>query len=164
MVEMGAWEPMWLRFARADLGLREIPGTGTSAKILRWLIELGAWWRDDETPWCGVACAAWMKQCGIAPPKAYYRAKAWLEWGRAIDKPVLGCVVVFGREGGGHVALAVGTTKEGRIVCIGGNQGNSVSQAAFPIGRVLGYRVPPGERSYDLLPVLDGAPETGGEA
>src|SRR5687768_1344129 len=52
----------WLDIARRDLGLAEVPGAETAPKIKQWLADLGAWWRDDETPWCGVAVGAWMKQ------------------------------------------------------------------------------------------------------
>ena len=150
-------DPIWLAFAASDLGLREIPGKQAAPKIEQWLISLRAWWRDDETPWCGVAMAAWFTQCGIKPPREYFRAKAWLDWGQPIDKPVRGCVVVFGRDGGGHVALAVGLTHAMQLVCLGGNQGDRVSLAAFPESRVIGYRLPPGDRQYVPLPFMDAA-------
>lgn len=148
-------DPLWLRCAAADIGLREIPGVATAPKIAKWLQQLRAWWRDDETPWCGVACAAWMTAAGVTPPKEYFRAKAWLDWGRAIKTPVRGCVVVFGREGGGHVGIVVGETAGGGLAVLGGNQGNAVSVAAFPRSRVLGFRVPAGDQQYAALPRVD---------
>jgi uncharacterized protein (TIGR02594 family) len=135
-------EPDWLTIARRDIGLAETPGRETTPKIRQWLIQLGAWWSDDSTPWCGVACAAWMREAGAPIPKHYYRAKAWLDWGTALTRPSLGCVAVFERRGGGHVGLVVGRNELDYLLVLGGNQSDKVSIASFPRDRVLGYRWP----------------------
>lgn len=139
---MTSVDPSWLIEARKHIGLREIQGAQTAPRIRQWLADLGAWWRDDETPWCGVAVAAWMKSTGYKVPKHWYRAKAWLDWGSALRMPAHGCVVVFERQGGGHVGLVVGETADSRLAVLGGNQGNAVSIALFDRSRVLGYRWP----------------------
>lgn len=151
-------DPAWLIAARADIGLREVPGKATAPKIAMWLKQLGAFWADDATPWCGVAAAAWMRTAGVAPlPKHWYRARAWLDWGMALRTPVRGCVVVFERPGGGHVGLVDGRDQFGRLLVIGGNQGDSVSIAAFTTDRVLGYRWPAGAQMPTApLPVFAG--------
>lgn len=141
-------EPTWLTYARLDIGTAEIPGPQTSTKIRSWLTSLKAWWTDDETPWCGTFVAAVMQRSGIVLPKAWYRAKAWLDWGHAIPVPQVGAVVVFERTGGGHVGLVVGVDTIGRLLVLGGNQGNKVSIAPFDTARVIGYRWP----SKYLLP------------
>lgn len=135
-------EPVWLQVARRDIGLVEVPGAMTAPKIDKWLTKLGAWWRDDETPWCGTAVAAWFDECGISPPPHWYRAKGWLDWGTPIAWPVVGAVVIFSREGGGHVGLIVGRDTIGRLLVLGGNQGNAVKVAPFDSNRVIGYRWP----------------------
>jgi uncharacterized protein (TIGR02594 family) len=137
-------DPPWLAAARRDIGLRELPGAPTAPRIARWLQDLGAWWRDDETPWCGTAVAAWMRAADRPIPKAWYRARAWAEWGQAIAAPLPGCVVVLARQGGGHVGLVVGRNAAGWLLVLGGNQGNAVNVAAFDPSRVLAYRWPPG--------------------
>lgn len=136
-------EPAWLQFARKDIGLRELPGAPTEPRIARWLSNLGAWWRDDATPWCGVAVAAWMQQANVPLPKHWYRARAWLDWG-VIVGPAVGAVVVYERKGGGHVGLVVGTDAAGNIMTLGGNQGDAVNIRPFARSRVLGYRWPAG--------------------
>ncbi len=146
--------PHWLASARADLGLRELPGAPTAPRIAAWLQRLGAWWRDDETPWCGTAVAAWMLTAGFTPPKAWYRARSWADWGQPLAAPALGCVVVFARQGGGHVGLLTGLDTAGRLMVLGGNQGNRVSIAPFDRARVLAYRWPPGQR----MPATAGLP------
>lgn len=151
-------EPNWLTHARTYLGTAEIPGKATAPTIARWLRELKSFWNDDETPWCGTFVAAVLRECEIPVAKHWYRARAWLDWGVPLDTPKLGCIVVYERTGGGHVGFVVGTDKRGRLMTLGGNQGNRVSIAPFEWVRVLGYRWPLGRVSElaaaGPLPVL----------
>jgi uncharacterized protein (TIGR02594 family) len=158
-------EPNWLTIARRDLGLAEVNGAETAPKIKQWLADLGAWWRDDETPWCGVAVGAWMKQAGIARPKHWYRAKGWLDFGFSCG-PVVGAVVVFERAGGGHVGLAVGyNDTTDRVYVLGGNQGNKVSILPFEASRVIGYRWPwASVENTTSLPMMGGGQLSRNEA
>jgi uncharacterized protein (TIGR02594 family) len=139
-----AHQPGWVTKALEYLGQEEIPGAKTAPFIAKALVYMKAWWTDDETPWCGVAAGGCMKFAGYAPPKAYYRAKAWLDWGKVLHSPVYGCVVIFTRDGGGHVGFVVGIDTKGRLMVLGGNQGNKVSIAPFDFARVAGYRMPVG--------------------
>ena len=159
--------PIWLARAYQFNGLKEYPGAPTQPVIAGWLKRLKAWWADDETPWCGTFVAAVMDTCAIPIPKAWYRAKGWLDWGTQLPMPSVGCVVVFDRKGGGHVAIVAGKSADGRLVCIGGNQGNAVSVAPFDRSRVLGYRWPPGEPipAVASLPLIaSNAPSSSNEA
>lgn len=135
-------KPAWIIEAERHLGLKEIPGARHSATIQAWLRRLRAWWDDDETPWCGVFVAHCLEVSGQFIPKHWYRAKEYLKCGERIDKPCFGCLVIFGRNGGGHVGFVVGLDQQGRLLVIGGNQNNQVSVAPFPVSRVLGYRIP----------------------
>lgn len=138
-------EPIWLTKARADIGIRETPGRETTPAIRKWLLDLGAWWTDDETAWCGVAVGHWMQAAGIDRPKAWYRAQAWLDWGYRLPRPVAGAVVVFDRGGGkGHVGLAVGRTNADELLVLGGNQRDQVSIVPIESKRLLGSRWPTG--------------------
>jgi len=135
-------EPNWMANARKYIGTAEIPGKATAPTIARWLRDLRAWYSDDETPWCGTFVAAVMREAGIPVAKHWYRARDWLNWGVSIADAVPGCVVVYERAGGGHVGFAVALDQKGRILTLGGNQGNKVSIAPFERYRVLGYRWP----------------------
>lgn len=135
----------WLEEAKRHVGVAEVPGKEHSPIIAGWLQGLRAWWLDDETPWCGVFVAHCFRTAGLELPKHWYRAKGWLEWGAVLSPlPVVGCVVVFERQGGGHVGIVVGRDQEGRLMVLGGNQGNKVTVAPFDQVRVVGYRWPPG--------------------
>lgn len=133
-------EPEWLAFARRQLDVREIPGPRHSAVILGWLRDLKAWWRDDETPWCGAFVAACLRAAGVAVPPAWYRARAWGDWGVATS-PRIGALLVFARGGGGHVGWYVGEDA-GHFHVLGGNQSNRVSVARIARGRLLACRWP----------------------
>jgi len=147
-------EPFWLGNARRYLGTAETPGRETTPAIRRWLIELGAWWSDDETPWCGVFVAEVMRESGIERPANWYRARAWADWGDALLWPELGCVAVFARAGGGHVGFVLGEDQRQRLMVLGGNQGNRVSITPIDRVRAVAFRWPTGQTRHNLLPVL----------
>lgn len=154
-------EPLWMDEARRCLGVAEVPGVKTSPLISQWLRRLKAWWADDETPWCGVFVAQCLEATGYAVPTYWMRARAWLDWGVVLMAPVVGCVVIFERPGGGHVGFVVGKDARGRLLVLGGNQGNKVSIVPFDRNRVVGYRWPasravPGAALAEL-PVLSWA-------
>jgi len=162
-------DPTWFAAARQYIGVAETPGKATTPLIARWLLNLKAWWRDDETPWCGVFVAECMKESNVTLPAAWYRAKGWLDWGIPLYAPIVGCVVVFERTGGGHVGLVAGRAKDGRLLVLGGNQGNHVSIAPFDASRLAGFRWPVeflASIAYTQLPVLaaNGQPSSGNEA
>lgn len=135
-------EPHWMEVARTYIGVAEIPGKATAPVIARWLRELRSWWSDDETPWCGTFVGAVLRESGLPVAKHWYRARDWLSWGVPLEKPAPGCVVVYARAGGGHVGFVVAEDQRGRLLTLGGNQGNRVSIAPFDRQRVLGYRWP----------------------
>lgn len=162
-------EPRWMAIARKYIGVAEIPGKDTAPTIARWLRELKSWWYDDETPWCGTFVGAVLREASITPATHWYRARDWLNWGVKIPEPAPGCVVVYERSGGGHVGFAVAVDQGGRILTLGGNQGNRVSIAPFDRYRVLGYRWPAGRfaeltAAGDLPTVASSVPSSGGEA
>jgi uncharacterized protein (TIGR02594 family) len=166
-------DPRWLAYARTLIGVREIPGAKHSSVIMGWIKKLGAKAlgiavRDDETPWCGTFCAHVMQEVGILPPPIAVRASAWGLWGRQLIGPRLGCVLVFVRQGGGHVGFYVGEDKTHYHV-LGGNQGNAVSITRIAKDRLSakGMRWPHGEplpaqKAVHLTPA--GVPTTTNEA
>ena len=153
-------ELKWIEFARSKIGLKENTSkTVHNKEIIEWLDELGAWWKDDETPWCGTFVAICLKRAERALPVHWYRAKDYLNYGTKLRKPAYGSIGVMSRKGGGHVTFIIGKTKEGDLVCLGGNQNNEVNITAYPLSRFDGFIWPefknkvksqPNDNRYDL--------------
>lgn len=135
-------KPAWLIEAEKHIGTREIPGARHEAKILGWwkAIRRGGI-KTDEVPWCAAFVGGCLEAVGIISSR-YESAKSYMDWGVEINQPVVGCVVVFTRTGGGHVGFVIGTDHQNRLLVLGGNQGDKVSIAPFDRIRVTGYRWP----------------------
>jgi uncharacterized protein (TIGR02594 family) len=136
-------EPAWVAEARTHLGTREIPGGRHEPKILGWwrAIKRGGI-RDDETPWCAAFVGGCLEAVGIVSSR-FESARSYLQWGRPLATAEVGAIAVLGRPGGGgHVGFVVGRDAQGRVILLGGNQGNAVNEAAFDPARVIGYRWP----------------------
>lgn len=143
---MAARKPVWVEEALKHIGQKEIPGVKSNVWILSLWIKVTPWLGNDDSkvPWCG----AFMRHCFVTAkvdtPKAYYRAKEWLNWGVKLAAPIPGCVVVFDRVGGGHVGIVMGYDAKGNLMVLGGNQGDAVNIRPFAVSRVSGYRWPTG--------------------
>jgi uncharacterized protein (TIGR02594 family) len=139
--------PKWYRLATEELGQQEIRGAAHNPRIVAYQQATGLRANDDETPWCG-SFVAWCLREADVPYNAARAAAArsWLSWGRRLDRPTIGCIVVFwrGKRDGwqGHVGFYAGRAKNGDILVLGGNQGDSVSIRPYPADRLLGYRWP----------------------
>jgi len=136
--------PPWMQRAVADLGLAEIPGARTAPRIQRMLNLLSYPFSDDETPWCGTAMAAWVKESGLVPPPQGYRAANWMSWGEAC-RPQVGAIGVKQRTGGNHVYMIVGITADRtRYKALGANQGNRVCIIDILVSDTKALRWPTG--------------------
>lgn len=163
--------PRWLALARADLGIREVPGVANNPVLMRRFATitkaLGVAYNGDDVPWCGAILAWWMSQCGIVPPAIAIRAKSWSSFGRPLQPGELapGAVLVFGRTGGGHVALYVGEDASDYHV-LGGNQGDAISVMRLAKDRCIARRWPSGEAFAGARINLsaNGAPASSNEA
>ena len=144
----------YMKEAVSYLGIKEIKGIKNNELIVSWWVRMGAWFRDDETAWCGLLTAICLKNTGYDVPKQFYRALKWAEYGLPCSVGV-GAIAVLKREGGGHVAFVAGRTKEGKIVLLGGNQGDKVCYAAVPASNILAYRKPINATLDYKLPIID---------
>ena len=134
--------PHWLEIARPLVGLHEVHGAEHNPEILSmWRVIKRSGIQSDEVPWCAAFVGACLERAGIRSSR-FESAASYLTWGVRLDGPAPGCIVVFSREGGGHVGFVVGQDEGGRLLVLGGNQGDSVSIKAFPRDRVTGYRWP----------------------
>lgn len=136
--------PLMVVVAVKEFGTLETPGPAINPKIITWARETGqdaAGYIDDAIPWCGLFMAVCAKRAGKMLPEIPLRALSWSLFGIPSPEPSLGDVLVFNRQGGGHVALYVGEDDESYF-CLGGNQGDAVSIAPKPKERLHVCRRP----------------------
>lgn len=135
-------EPPWVVEARRLLGIKEIKGPLHQEEILQlWVDSKLSGIKNDEVPWCAAFTNACLERAGIRSPRKD-SAKSYLDWGLKLDHPEPGCIAVFSRAGGNHVAFAIARDGGGDLVCIGGNQSDAVNISTFDRSRVIGYRWP----------------------
>ena len=135
----------WFRAAHDKLLLHE---KINNAKLWSFLKRGGGELGDpSKHPWCGdfvETCLA-LTLPREPLPKLPYLARGWLDFGRPIDGPCVGAIVVLyrGKPTGsfGHVGFYYGEDKK-YFHLIGGNQANRVSIARMSKKRLLGMRWP----------------------
>ncbi len=119
------------------LGVKEIVGKKHNPVILGWAKELGLnkVYTADEIPWCGLAVGYAAHKAGLKVVDKPLWALNWAKFGTKVNEPMLGDVLTFKRNGGGHVGIYIGEDKDCYHV-LGGNQGNAMS-----ITRILKTRL-----------------------
>jgi uncharacterized protein (TIGR02594 family) len=131
--------PRIVREAMALLGTLETPGTKSNPIIVNWAKETNTkeddWYNTDSIPWCGLFMAVVAQRANWEVVKEPLRAKAWDKFGQVVKEAVLGDILVFSRNGGGHVGLYVGESATTYFV-LGGNQGDKVSIAEISKSRI----------------------------
>jgi len=138
-------EPSWLTIARGEIGVSEVDGDIDNLRIIQYLrtcrIPDGIA-THDEVPWCSAALNFCFAAAGYEGTRSLL-ARSWLDYGRPISKPRLGCVTVLARglSWQGHVGLWLGED-EGCVNLLSGNNKNGFNNDWFVKSRVLGYRWP----------------------
>lgn len=136
--------PAWFSLAQKEVGTVEIPGSASSTRINAYFRDSGVPLApNDDTPWCAVFVGAMLRRAGLRGTGSGL-ARSYLKYGRRLDAPVPGCIVVLRRGNSatlGHVGFFVSRGGQ-HIVVLGGNQSNSVSYARYNAADVLGYRWP----------------------
>lgn len=128
-------------------GTAEVVGKGSNRTIISWRDELNiaghpvVGFSDDDVPWCGLFAAVVTHRAGYAPVKNPLWARNWASFGRAVAKPSLGDVLVFVRDGGGHVGFYIAEDATAYHV-LGGNQSNRVSITRIAKDRLVAARRP----------------------
>lgn len=143
---MSAGEPAWIEEARKHLGVAEIPGVTHHPLILRmWKAIKRGGIQSDEVPWCA-AFVGFCLETAVIQSSRFESAKSYLTWGTGLATPFYGCIAVLdggpSRPGMGHTGFIVGKDQRGRLMVLGGNQGNKVSIAPFDPARAIGLRWP----------------------
>lgn len=158
--------PRAIAVALQLFGTAEVVGRGSNKTIIAWRDALNqaghkiTGYGDDDIPWCGLFVAYVVHMAGKVPVANPLWARNWAKYGEGIAErvgqnlvmrmgfaPSLGDVLVFVREGGGHVCFYVGEDAT-HFHCLGGNQGNRVSIVRIAKDRCVAvrrhaYRNPP---------------------
>ena len=123
------------------IGVAETKGALDNPQILAMLKLDGAWPEHDEVPWCSAFCNYICWLLGL-PRSGSLAARSWLTVGEAIELHEAiadSDIVVLSRDGGGHVGFFSSCTAT-EVELLGGNQGDKVCLARFPIDRIIGVR------------------------
>jgi uncharacterized protein (TIGR02594 family) len=130
-------------------GTTEIVGQQSNPVIMGWAQELSIkHYSNDDIPWCGLFVAIVIHRAGRPVVKDPLWARNWANFGVAVKEPMLGDVLVFSRDKGGHVGIYTGESKTHYHV-LGGNQSNQVSIVLIAKNRLIASRRP----AYNVQPL-----------
>jgi uncharacterized protein (TIGR02594 family) len=137
--------PRMLVEALKLFGTMEKRGSANNPTIVAWAKEVGGEVADaykaDSIPWCGLFMALVARRAGKEVPKHPLWALSWSAFGAKSPAAALGDVLVFVRNGGGHVGLYVGEDKAAFHV-LGGNQSDRVFITRIAKARLYAVRRP----------------------
>ena len=110
------------------IGTKEIVGKEHNPQIMFWAkeLKLSSIYNADEIPWCGLFIAYCCHAAGLDVVSKPLWALSWSTWGESVTEPMLGDLLTFKRDGGGHVGIYVGEDST-HFHVLGGNQSDSVS-------------------------------------
>lgn len=109
---------------------------GSNPNILACYKAAGSNLSRDSTPWCAAFATNALKLAG-APAKATLSSLAYKGHGTSIDlndktKWRLNDIVVFSRDGGGHIGFFRGyNPSNGSVLIAGGNQSDNLTEKGF---------------------------------
>jgi len=143
----------WLSFEKSPrllveavklIGIKEVPGQGDNIEILKWAetLNLEKSYRKDDIPWCGLFMAIVCHNAGLKPVDNPLWARNWQTFGTSQKTAMLGDILVFVRNGGGHVGIYVGEDKTAYHV-LGGNQSDMVCVTRIRKERCMAIRRTP---------------------
>lgn len=142
--------PKMLIEALKVFGTVEGPGARDNPTILAWAAEIGQGrtYSHDSIPWCGLFMGLIAHRAGRPVVDSPLWALSWADFGKsAAGGAMLGDVLTFKRNGGGHVSLYVGEDSAA-FHCLGGNQSDKVCITRIAKSRLYRAR----RSSYSVQP------------
>lgn len=135
----------WFAIAKELIGTDEVPGVKSNPIIMNWAEKIGGFTEDnyttDSIPWCGLFVAYCIKEADIDfKMENPLWARNWNTFGEKVD-PCYGCIMVFVRDGGGHVGFYISEDNDTYHI-LGGNQSDTVNVTKISKDRLLGARWP----------------------
>lgn len=139
----------WLDVMRARIGVQEIAGDKDNPVILSWFAAIDhPEIEHDETSWCAVTVGSALKECKLPIPARDINmlARSYLTYGVPCE-PKPGAIAIWprGKSWQGHVNVVDKVNPDGKVICIGGNQGakGAVTETApMDPSKALGFRWP----------------------
>jgi uncharacterized protein (TIGR02594 family) len=153
-------DPPWFNRMTRTMGVYEYPGDADNPEIIKMAQTCGGTiareYKHDSIPWCALALNYVLVAEGFLGTDSLL-ALSFRRYGSRLPGPARGAIATKTRQGGGHVFLVVGRTRDGDIIGRGGNQSDMVCDALFDPDE-LQYNWPPDyplpEVGIDKLPVL----------
>jgi uncharacterized protein (TIGR02594 family) len=138
-------EPMARSRSDAAEAAAQVPGA--AAVLLEALRYRGKSARQLGLPtqlWCADFMNMVLRRAGGKGSQSR-AARSFLQFGKKLDGPRVGAIVVLYRKGpnNGHVGVVRGTDGAGNPIVVSGYHGNAVRQSTYPKSKVLAYVMPP---------------------
>lgn len=137
-------KPLWIKTAEQELGVKTFSVGKSNPRISEYHQGTNIEGYDDKAAWCSSFLNWVFRQSGYTGTGSAL-ARSWLDWGKSLKEPRLGCVVVLERENPngwqGHVGLYLKTQGD-RVYLLGGNQLDEVREHHYPLSSVLAFRWP----------------------
>jgi len=134
----------WMTIALAERGVKRFAPGASNPRIVEYNSHTNLVGYDDKVSWCSSFTNWCLAHAGIRGTGSAL-ARSWLDWGKRIDDPVYGCIVVLTRDDPaswkGHVGFYLRHEAD-FVYLFGGNQLQEVRELAYDRTRILGYRWP----------------------
>lgn len=159
--------PLWLIEALKWIGLHEGVGPSDNPVILDWARaeggDIAKDYSHDSIAWCALFANMVLTKAGLKGTETLWALdfdNAWAWPNVKLAGAAVGAFAPMSRDGGGHIAIVIGRTRDGNLACVGGNQGDQVSIAAFPAKRPRSFRWPLGVTlplsvGFNTLPLVN---------
>ena len=132
--------PPWMYVALKEVGQKRYPEGKNNPRIIEYERTIVGLKRSDKEDWAPAFTEWSLEKASIQGPKQQ-TISAWLNWGRILDRPEPGCIVIFSFNGLPHIGFFF--ADEGRLLNIlGGNQDGEVKIKGQERASVQGYRMP----------------------
>jgi uncharacterized protein (TIGR02594 family) len=123
----------------------QVPGAaGVLLEALRWRGRTARQIGLPSKLWCADFMNFVLRRAGGKGTQSR-AARSFLQYGKKLDGPRVGALVIFYRKGpnNGHVGVVRGTDGQGNPIVVSGNHGQTVSQSVYPKSKVMAYMMPP---------------------
>jgi uncharacterized protein (TIGR02594 family) len=123
----------------------QVPGAGmVLLEALRWRGRTAKQLGLPTKLWCADFMNFVFRKAGGKGTQSR-AARSFLQYGKRLDGPRVGAIVIFARKGpnNGHVGVVRGTDGQGNPIVVSGNHGPTVTQSTYPKHKVLAYVMPP---------------------